>query len=1496
MKNLGTKIIATIFCWVLLQQAFAQTDIPPTIEVGETYNLTGYHFSYEEKVGDGYDDYGNEVEYYELTALEDIIITNNAGEQVFYKNFNHDYINTNKFNTFSYDVSYSIPFTFKDTGEHSVKYNYFAYRVTKYREKYYEPGNSTPKYRYIYYDLEKKYPVDPKGEDEDITTIICDSFASGNTSNISFSYPFGIIDGTHLEKGCSETSNEGFKDNSVYDFGFTHQFSIKKKDENNIYRNVQPNEISFDASDLKNFTIYASGVYRLYHTYNFSCSAISNTRTDSIDFTTNIAIVDPSLITFYYPFGITDGKEIIESCMAYSNEGIKNDLESNSPNIEHHFVIQKKEGYDNYIDVQSDDIFYNSSDLKNFGIYSSGEYRLYHHYQYSCDDSLYIVKDTLDFTAEIDPVKFDYSFLYTDGLVECEYNRNGEFKKVNPNHTLVSSEFTLFRLNNNGSYTSIGFKDKKVKYTSDLNTLIINAKGNYLLKHKYSCNSGSTSSVIVDTVHFGVDVIDKPVGVNEDDCPSCEYDNFNAYQQDADNSESISGKGFDLGTFRLEYRYGCNQNWSLVPTKRDTKTKFMKIHVGDQIQFRFTATSGNYMSSGGSDKERRILRISDIKKGVIQNYDYHNSERKRYQIVMDVDFSQDKFLEGGIFKLEARGYAYKDNGGADGGGGVRNALAYLCVTTIPAPVYTDNEEYFQCQDQPIEIDFNSGNYTNVRATFWDDSVKKDHPEYNQYIGRHIYTDLQSNNKTAIPANNFVGTKWLELQNTQKRLVNNDTLLLLSNPLATLKKVTVYPSPPSPETTNIVILDTDRMYDVVNYISDRQLTTPNHSTQSTDILEYAIYDGDSLRMSYKESGHNTFNLTDSTSYAEVLVRRKVSYHIEKTVNGYQYTGNPNIEYSRPTKFFFIARPVVIPQVICPTKYKFSIANDPVLDNREIRKKYYWTVKDNSTQEVLYQSGGNGGSNILIYDFNEHAQGVLKQYDITVKIVYVPQQNTFNHDLEESKVNHCSNDNLIEVSGESRVTTIDAPRDFRMAIVNYQENNDIYTNVLSNASHTYSDAWLLNEANVSSKRLSPWLGAKAGVWRNDRSYFYTGQRRYDTSSRDLRGDGAISSFNAMGWKGNHVMADTKIENDDNNTWVKNHTITQYNKRGHSSEQQDALGNYSAVLFSTDGQFVTATGANMRQDEMLFTSFEEGNKQDLFFENRKIYKFPVYAGRKLLAVIGDNGVDLGEVLEDNQTLVTVRGTEYEEELPKPFVLDAVISCRFDYIHTADTLHETLGATFSDGDSTKENYSIIGLDGYGFDALSNWVGEIVIVDSVIQQNTGIQIIQDLQAHTGEYVAEINGTKSIKLNHLSLDDGKKYSFSAWIKVPALSDYVTDYKDELSIVVNEDTIQSIGKVIEGWQQVKGSFTYSGEKYDGLSFTFLTGSNKVRIDDLRIHPLNGNMNSYYYDPYTYRLQTTLDENNYATSYSYDEEGNLKLLQKETARGVVTIQEVQSNITQ
>lgn len=143
----------------------------------------------------------------------------------------------------------------------------------------------------------------------------------------------------------------------------------------------------------------------------------------------------------------------------------------------------------------------------------------------------------------------------------------------------------------------------------------------------------------------------------------------------------------------------------------------------------------------------------------------------------------------------------------------------------------------------------------------------------------------------------------------------------------------------------------------------------------------------------------------------------------------------------------------------------------------------------------------------------------------------------------------------------------------------------------------------------------------------------------------------------------------------------------------------------------------------------------------------------------------------------------------------------------------------------------------------------------------------------------------------------KEYVLSAWVKednartkttytAPAI---VLEYDGQA--MANPTAFYASGKIIEGWQKVEEVFTIpKGTKQVTLKLQneSTTGAD-VFFDDIRLFPMKGNMKSFVYDPETMRLTAELDENNYATYYTYDSEGNLVKVRKETIDGIKTITE-------
>jgi hypothetical protein len=167
------------------------------------------------------------------------------------------------------------------------------------------------------------------------------------------------------------------------------------------------------------------------------------------------------------------------------------------------------------------------------------------------------------------------------------------------------------------------------------------------------------------------------------------------------------------------------------------------------------------------------------------------------------------------------------------------------------------------------------------------------------------------------------------------------------------------------------------------------------------------------------------------------------------------------------------------------------------------------------------------------------------------------------------------------------------------------------------------------------------------------------------------------------------------------------------------------------------------------------------------------------------------------------------------------------------------------------------------------------------------------------------NATTAMKTDSAMLNNafnmlpGQKMQFSAWVRQDCGTPcYITNYTHPtVSLQFPGASPASIslhpkGPVIEGWQRVDTMFTVPSNATKAKLSLGSDSAIKVYFDDLRIHPFNADMKTYVYDPQTLRLMAEMDENNYATMYNYDEEGQLIRVKKETVQGVKTIKETRT----
>lgn len=139
---------------------------------------------------------------------------------------------------------------------------------------------------------------------------------------------------------------------------------------------------------------------------------------------------------------------------------------------------------------------------------------------------------------------------------------------------------------------------------------------------------------------------------------------------------------------------------------------------------------------------------------------------------------------------------------------------------------------------------------------------------------------------------------------------------------------------------------------------------------------------------------------------------------------------------------------------------------------------------------------------------------------------------------------------------------------------------------------------------------------------------------------------------------------------------------------------------------------------------------------------------------------------------------------------------------------------------------------------------------------------------------------------------GKKYVLSAWVKEKNGNTFSYENPAIFLSFKNAPLLGPYipkGDIIDGWQRIEEEFVVPPFALTIRVDLRNNGPNDVFFDDIRIQPFDGNMKSFVYDPATLRLVAELDENNYATVYEYNDEGNLIRTKKETERGIMTVNE-------
>lgn len=495
------------------------------------------------------------------------------------------------------------------------------------------------------------------------------------------------------------------------------------------------------------------------------------------------------------------------------------------------------------------------------------------------------------------------------------------------------------------------------------------------------------------------------------------------------------------------------------------------------------------------------------------------------------------------------------------------------------------------------------------------------------------------------------------------------------------------------------------------------------------------------------------------------------------------------------------------------------------------------------------------------------------------------------------------------------------DLKPQTLNYQLPTALTTNAVKYASGwpTQFSAiqWVDKEQLEYFSDANIYFNGSAGIFRPCKSYDYADS--LNSSSNLIRSDAAsqpVAELEEVSIRNTGNIIDYKLFNYGNPLfsdcvpqWVFNNQMTKYSPSGYDIENKNILDIHSAALYGYKDKLPIAVCSNAKMDEIGYESFEE-------------YTAETYNEATQLT----NSTGNIDIVKETESLMIPKYKQYEvvRGFNRYAMIKGNICSACDEPFTANVFAQSVPYDFTTekirdinvissktkvmaspcGDSS---FIILRLDeGLPSDETvfkcRFWTGSVSSVSKKYVPHVGPfnLVLDDDIAHTGVYSLQIPSNERVLIpqSDLELIPKKVYHIGAWIhhadmntQSPENLKY-TNQQDSVGILIilpNNDKVFVFpsGEVIEGWQRLEGTFTMpSGMRTEiQLGFTAKRGFN---IDDIRIFPQNSAIQTYVYDPRNYKVRSVLDQNNYATKYQYDDEGNLFTIKKETIKGIKTIQ--------
>ena len=395
------------------------------------------------------------------------------------------------------------------------------------------------------------------------------------------------------------------------------------------------------------------------------------------------------------------------------------------------------------------------------------------------------------------------------------------------------------------------------------------------------------------------------------------------------------------------------------------------------------------------------------------------------------------------------------------------------------------------------------------------------------------------------------------------------------------------------------------------------------------------------------------------------------------------------------------------------------------------------------------------------------------------------------------------------------------------------------------------------------LNPIVQGRKGNYRPAAQWTRVGGRTYARNHSRYDGTFAIGSIWWQLLKGGVTDECDKITNAlypagaAPEFWKKVTEITRYDIFGNALEEKDAAGNFSSAQFGFNRALATAVAANVQQNHFCFDGFEDysglvpANLYNRHFASHYLFAplAALFKGRQTLSAFSNSNT------ASSPQVIRRSGQEFS-------MLDGTSSGSSGLAITTEAAHTGRHALKS-----------------GTDA-----------EIFVRVSDSTDFVEQAGPFAGAWLdRRANRTFTLK-------KGRKYVLQMWVKPQSGTAVLTQFFTRVRHLIPPLYVLSISDKpltakttnIEGWYLLEGIVDLS-QAFPTRPTVSLNIPAGAYVDDIRIVPVDAQMKSFVYDPYSHRLVAQLDANHLATFYEYDQQGLLIRTKKETDRGILTVSE-------